>query len=536
MNRTVWITVALLVAALGSRLFIATRLATDEPDDGRVYARIALNVLDHHGYSVETEEPYSPTYIRVPGYPLFLALTYKVLGLENNHAVRILQAVLDTLTCLLIGCLAWTWAPRSWTGRQRMRALNSGLALAIVCPFIGIYVATILTETLATLLITASVLAASVALRFLEERKRSLWWAVSGLFAGLATMVRPEAGLFGAGLGVVMVLVVASDWKTARLTGFQHVRRLFGTVAINAALLCTAFGVVLAPWTIRNARVFGVFQPIAPTRAGMPGDFIAYGYIRWLKTWVDDGRYVGPFEWALDERVIDVNQAPQHAFDSPEERAEVVRLFDQYNGPGASAQQSIKETAPPQQPKESGDDGEADPEDSDEQDEPDEEVAPPPDGLTPQLDEQFDKIAQARIARHPIRYYVVLPVRRAISMWFDTHSQYYPFDGSLFPLQSLDRDLHQQYWLPVFALGTWSFTLLGLAGCVVIFRRGEKRWLLMLCLLLAPRLILLSSFENPEPRYVIELFALLLAAGSLPVALLLERMARRVFPRSDSPA
>src|SRR5262249_45677471 len=153
----------------------------------------------------------SPTYIRVPGYPLFLAFCYKVFGRDNNHAVRIFQAVLDTLSCLLIGFLAWTWSPHSWSRRRRMSALNSGLALAVACPFIAIYVATILTETLATFFITASVLTASVALRATADRKSLFWWAASGLLGGLATMVRPDAGLFAAGLGLTMIIVLGFE-------------------------------------------------------------------------------------------------------------------------------------------------------------------------------------------------------------------------------------------------------------------------------------------------------------------------------------
>src|ERR687884_671571 len=86
----------LLLVALGFRLFIALRLPNDEPDDGRVYSQIANNVLDQHVYSIETEAPFEPTYIRLPGYPLFLALVYKTFGRDNNTAVRVIQAVADT--------------------------------------------------------------------------------------------------------------------------------------------------------------------------------------------------------------------------------------------------------------------------------------------------------------------------------------------------------------------------------------------------------------------------------------------------------
>src|SRR6266567_1378919 len=78
MKRYIALAVFLTIAGLGFRLFLALHLPTDEPDDGRLYARIAINLLEHHSYSTETEEPYSPTLIRVPGYPLFMAGVYAV--------------------------------------------------------------------------------------------------------------------------------------------------------------------------------------------------------------------------------------------------------------------------------------------------------------------------------------------------------------------------------------------------------------------------------------------------------------------------
>ena len=66
----------LIVIALSFRLFIALRLPNDEPDDGRVYSQIARNMLEQHVYSIESQAPYTPTLIRLPGYPLFVAAIY----------------------------------------------------------------------------------------------------------------------------------------------------------------------------------------------------------------------------------------------------------------------------------------------------------------------------------------------------------------------------------------------------------------------------------------------------------------------------
>src|SRR5215470_202098 len=130
----------LILLALSFRLFIAIRIPNDEPDDGRVYSQIARNILEQHVYSIESQAPYTPTLIRLPGYPLLIAAIYSVFGHGNNTAVRVAQAVVDTLTCILIAFLAFQWAER------KHRAALIALALAAVCPFTVIYVATILTE------------------------------------------------------------------------------------------------------------------------------------------------------------------------------------------------------------------------------------------------------------------------------------------------------------------------------------------------------------------------------------------------------
>jgi len=72
MKRHLAIGVALTIAAAGFRLFLAWRLPNDDDDDGRFYAQIARNLLDHRGYSGEEEEPYVPTYARVPDIHCFL--------------------------------------------------------------------------------------------------------------------------------------------------------------------------------------------------------------------------------------------------------------------------------------------------------------------------------------------------------------------------------------------------------------------------------------------------------------------------------
>ncbi|HWO01817.1 MAG TPA: glycosyltransferase family 39 protein [Blastocatellia bacterium] len=572
MKRYIGIALMLTLAGLGFRLFLALRLPNDEPDDGRLYVRIAINVVAHRSYSIETEEPYSPTYIRVPGYPLFLAGVYSLFGAENNRAVRAIQAVIDTITCLLVGLLAWAWCPQAWPHDKRRRVALIALALAVFCPFPAIYVATILTETSATLLATACALAAMLGMKTSSKWKRAGWWLAAGLFGGAVTMVRPDGGMFVAAVGATLVLVGARQalaqmrarkarddrGETAEIGRDKLFAVGIGSslapTVFSAVMLSLGFALALAPWTIRNAQVFSRFQPISPSQANMPGEFVPQGYIRWLRTWVDDARYTQTLEFPLDTGLLRIEHAPDYAFDSPEERERVAALLDRYNhgpsvtepkpdpppAPAPTAEQQSK--ADPAAEKATSEDAATDEEESDEadaatdeeesdessddEDSPEENVDEKPAvEMTPDIDAGFAELARERIARNPLRYYLIVPMRRAASLWFDTHSQYYPFQGELFPLSELDWDFHQQYWLPLFMFLTLAYTALGVAGMWVMWKHVDSRpWLLMLLLLTLPRIAFLSGKENPEPRYVVELFTFVSAAAAIALVSGWERL------------
>jgi hypothetical protein len=74
--------------------------------------------------------------------------------------------------------------------------------------------------------------------------------------------------------------------------------------------------------------------------------------------------------------------------------------------------------------------------------------------MTPDIDAGFAQIARQRIVHAPLRYYVWLPIKRAIALWFVPHAQYYPFEGELFPLEERDHENYQDFWLPIFFLLT----------------------------------------------------------------------------------
>lgn len=506
-----WFVYALiLLVALSFRLFIALRLPNDEPDDGRVYSQIARNVLEQHVYSIESQAPYTSTLIRLPGYPFFIAAIYSVFGHGNNTAVRVAQAVVDTGTCILIALVAFTWTIRD---ERKHRAALIALALAAVCPFTAIYVATILTEVLTNFLAVSMVLTAMFAFKATARKRAIVWWIVTGLIAAIAVLFRPDSGLFAAAIGLTLML---SSW------------RRFREATLYAAIFSIAFCLVLVPWTIRNWQLFHVFQPLAPAHAEMPGEFVPHGYLLWVRTWLDDERYVAPALWAMDTRQIHVEDFPARAFDSKEERDRVAALFEKYNHPDGEEESEQADEADDQDDSSGGDD-----EDQPEE-EPEPEESPEPADtnveMTPEIDAGFAQIGQERVAHSRFSYYVKLPAKRAMTLWFDTHSQYYPFNGELLPLADLDHDIHQQYWLPLFAGLTWVYTLMGAVGAWLLWRSRNYRWLLMVALLIFLRLGFFASLENPEPRYTVEFFPFLiiLAAAGIATVSFLKNLANPV--------
>ena len=590
-----WIVfLGLLIVAGIFRISVAHHWPNDSPDDSKTYARIARNVLEQHTFSDSEAAPYAPTLIRLPGYPLFLAAIYKVFGHWNNGAVRIVQALVDTATCGLIALLAFYWEPDE--ERKRAAAI-AALALAAVCPFTAIYSATVLTEVPTMFLAVAMCVAATVGFRRTfttegtEEAKKhqgSLkpalkWWLISGLLGGAAVLIRPDSGLFVAAIGLTLVLTALrvptlvgllargkDPTKVGTLNARQNRRRLFAwpvllrTFAAGSAF-SFAFILVLTPWTIRNARVFHRFQPLAPAHGEMPDEFVPRGYYLWLRTWLDDERYVAPFLWSLDTDPITMDDVPPHAFDSRDEKNRVEALLEKYNHPdgpqtATSAPQppqpsptppasptqtptnsarSTEKPTPNSTPKNANANANSNTEDAgdesdqndnssdqgDETDNPNESATstPEPHGpveMTPEIDAGFAQIARERIARHPFRYYVWLPVARAETMWFDTHSQYWPFEGDLLPFEDLDYAGYQHIWLPLFAGLTGFYTLLGGVGGWLLWRSRKfaaRRWLLLASLIIFVRLAFFATLENPEPRYVVEFFPFLSILGGIAI-------------------
>src|SRR5271170_2331039 len=304
-----WISVFLALAA-GAALRLWFIHAYPEVDgDPLIYGDIAKNWLQHHVYGLTADNGIHPTLIRLPGYPLFLAICFKLFGMEHYHAVMFAQTAIDLGTCLLIAALV----RRIWSRRGAMVALW----LAAVCPFTANYAATPLAENLSIFCVALGFYALA---RLLE--KPGLGWLLTLAFAlSYSALLRPDGALLAVALCGGLVICGARSSATP-LTGG----------ALKLAVLAGALSVLpFIPWTIRNYQVFHIFQPLAPRSAIDPGEFTYPGFNRWVKTWCIDLVSTSEVYWNGNSDKIEIKNLPPRAFDGPEQYEQTKQLLDDYN-------------------------------------------------------------------------------------------------------------------------------------------------------------------------------------------------------------
>ncbi len=429
--------------------------------DSFVYENYARNLLRFGIYShLQPRDPLppQPTLIRTPGYPLLMSAVFVVAGVGNETAVRLVQALIDTATCILIALLAFEISSRDLPARRRLA--QWALLLATLCPFIANYSASLLAEVPTTFLLTASTLCAIKAFKQ-PDRKRH--WFLCGAFAGGAVMFRPESGLLLVAAGMTLALRECSRGN----------RRL---LVAQTCLAGTGLVLVMTPWTLRNAATLGVFQPLAPLYAQDPDKIVPTGYFNWCKTWLWHYRDIDRFLWTVGERKIPADVLPETAAENEKQREEVLGLFDRHN-------QII--------------------------------------GFDRESDDRFEAIAHQRRRRHPFQYYLEMPFLRSVSLWFSPRIEVLPLEGYLLPLSSAwENDPYDtSFTLLLFAV---NLIYLGLAawgtGAILRQSRSLDNVEFLGCLLLLVHALIrtafIAGFTFPEPRYVLEAYPGMIVLGS----------------------
>src|SRR5580700_143571 len=141
--------------------------------DSLIYGDIAKNWLSHGIFGLTHTDGPRPTWIRLPGYPSFLAACFALFGSEHYNAVLLVQIVVDVVTCFFVADLA----------RRAVsdRAARWVFLLAALCPFTANYTVAPLAETL-SIFFTAVALDAAVAGFADQDEGHRAWsaWAWCG--------------------------------------------------------------------------------------------------------------------------------------------------------------------------------------------------------------------------------------------------------------------------------------------------------------------------------------------------------------------
>jgi hypothetical protein len=452
------------------RVFFVLKFPVTDSGDAPFYIELAWNWLKNGVYGFPVNGHLTAVDMRVPGYPAFLAAVFAFAG-NSPRAVMLAQAVVDVAGCFLIALIAARLAP----AESRRRVTIAGLWLAALCPFTANYSAVVLTETLVVFLTALAILvlletdlgrsmdrAASPFLannffanQFLASRFLTNHWFLAGIVVGFGTLVRPETPLLFVAAGLVLVVKWRhpGDWPKLARAG---------------ALMGFGLLLPLVPWAARNWTVLQDVQFLAPRYSELPGEYTPLGMNDWTNTWLWRFRDVYLVTWKVNVEEISIDDIPARAFDSPEERARVEALLEQYN-----------------------------------------------EALTigPELDEQFRAIGRERTRRHPLRTHMEIPLLRALTLWFTPRVELLPYSGHTWPLRDEWQDDRKDFLATLALVVTNCFYLaLGFWGAWVA--RHRPGWALLIVFILVRTAFFTSFVEAPEPRYVLECFPAVIALGA----------------------
>jgi hypothetical protein len=199
---------------------------------------------------------------------------------------------------------------------------------------------------------------------------------------------------------------------------------------------------------------------LASRYANDPGEFFRPGFNHWVKTWMADSVSVEEVYWKVDGEPIDPQQLPERAFDSRAEYEKTLALIARY----------------------------------------DEQLY-----IDPQMDAEFEEIAHQREDHSRLRYVLWLPFLRTADMWLRPRTEFLDIESRWWEFQE-----HQgESWFALACAGLNLFYLLAALRGWLVSRLGVAGIFVVSFILL--RSLFLSSLENPEPRYMLECFPVVLA-------------------------
>lgn len=202
-RRMNWFGAALAVAGgAWMRLWMLKALPQVSPDT-LLYGGMAKNMLLHRQFAItDGSGVVHETLIRLPGYPLFLAICFRLFGLDNYNAVSYIQIAMELAGCLLLADFVREIAP----AEIREGAAQWTLWLSALCPFTAAYAVAPLTEAPTLFAIALALWALA---RF--DGRPGWGYALAFTFAIVfAAMLRPDGALVGVALVPGLVLGIGT--------------------------------------------------------------------------------------------------------------------------------------------------------------------------------------------------------------------------------------------------------------------------------------------------------------------------------------
>lgn len=211
------------------------------------HGEIAANLLAGRGFAVRFLGGDGPTAQQAPLYPLLVAMAYWLGGIGTPHALLILELGQALLGGLLVACVL-TLADSVAPDRPRLgilAALIAALQPSLVYAATHVQVAAL----------AATGLTAALAVAFRTGRTgRDRDALAAGLLLGLLALTDPILVLVAPGMAWAVVLG-------------QGVRRAGRPITVTVL----ASALVVTPWIVRNAHVYGEFVAVKST----------FGYAFW---------------------------------------------------------------------------------------------------------------------------------------------------------------------------------------------------------------------------------------------------------------
>jgi len=277
--------------------------------------------------------------------------------------------------------------------------------------------------------------------------------------------LRPDGGVLLIAIELYLLALLVRSWAGKTRAGIPAPHGRPASYIMKAGLMLGLISLApLVPWAARNLHTLHRLQPLAPRYANEEDEFVPAGFNRWVKTWMADYVSVEEIYWPVPGNTVDAGKLPARAFDSEAQRQQTAQLLTEY-----SEQLHV----------------------------------------TPDLDARFAALAEERIRAAPLRYYVWLPVARIADMWLRPRTETLPSDTRWWEFNDDPK------WSALaVTLGIVGLLYVGLAAAGL----AQERTIAFLGLLLTfaiLRSIFLGTLENPEPRYTLECYPVVILLATI---------------------